>query len=64
MVDPDTDAERDLIAKDLSKAGVVISTDTVKSGEPYRLKNRVIGGFLVADGDLTICELKDRQTAA
>jgi hypothetical protein len=58
MIDPDTDAERDLIAKNLKEADMLASTKTIKAGEPYSLRNRVLGGYMVADGDLKICKLK------
>lgn len=58
MVHPDTNAERELIVRQLKKTGMVQKTRTIKAGEPYELVNRVVGGHLVADGDLTICELK------
>lgn len=57
MIHPDTDAERDLIADDLSRSGQVKHVTTVKAGKPYSLLNRVVGGYLVADGDMKICEL-------
>lgn len=58
MIHPDTNAERELIVQQLEAAGVLKEAQRVKAGKPYRLRNRVIGGYLVADGDLTICHLK------
>lgn len=57
MIHPDTNAERDLIVKDLKKTGLVKKVRTEKIGEPYRLTNRVLTGYLHADGKMTICEL-------
>lgn len=59
MIDPDTNAERDLIVADLEKTGYVVDTTTVKVGAPYKLRNRTLGGFLRADGKMKICILKD-----
>lgn len=59
MIDPDTNAERDLIVHDLEQSGIVVDTKTVKVGAPYRLRNRTLGGFLSADGKMKICILED-----
>lgn len=57
MIHPDTNAERNLIVKNLKKAGLVKKVRIEKIGEPYRLTNRVLTGYLHADGKMTICEL-------
>lgn len=57
MIHPDTNAERDLIVRHLKKTGLVKKVRTEKIGEPYRLTNRVLTGYLHADGKMTICEL-------
>lgn len=59
MVDPDTNAERDLIVEDLRNSHSVAKTITEKVGEAMRLKNRVLGGALHSDGKIRICILKD-----
>jgi hypothetical protein len=58
-VDPDTNAERDLIVKDLRQSHSVEKTLTERVGDEYKLKNRVLGGVLHADGKIRICILKD-----
>ena len=57
MVAPDTNAERDLIVKQLSETGLVKRRRSVKIGAPYQLRNRAINGYLKTDGKMTICEL-------
>lgn len=57
MIHPDTDAERELIATQLQDAGVVKSIRSVKTGEPYKLTNRVLTGYLRSDGKIKVCEL-------
>lgn len=59
MVDPDTNAERDLIINSLKKSRKVAKIRTVRVGAPYELRNRTIGGLLRADGRMRICILKD-----
>jgi hypothetical protein len=58
FVDPDTNKERNLIVGDLRSAGRVKKTQKVKTGEPYKLINRVLQGQLHADGKMTIVTLK------
>jgi hypothetical protein len=57
MIHPDTNAERNLIVTNLKKTRLVKKVRTEKIGEPYRLTNRVLTGYLHADGKMTICEL-------
>jgi len=57
-VAPDTNAERELIAHNLEKTGLVSTTRSVTIGRPFVLRNRVARSFLRTDGKLTICELK------
>lgn len=59
MIDPDTNAERDLIVESLRSSHNVAHTKTVKVGAPYEVRNRTIGGILRADGRMRICILKD-----
>jgi hypothetical protein len=58
MIHYDTNAERELITKGLKKAGLVKKVRNVSIGKPYRLTNRVISGYMHADGKMKICELK------
>ncbi len=53
----DTDAERELIAKQLIATGSVEKTRSVTIGKPIKINNRVFRSYLRADGKLTICEL-------
>ncbi len=58
MIEPDTDAERELIVKQLKKAGLVKRVRVERLDNPYKLINRVWRGHLKADGRIKICELK------
>jgi hypothetical protein len=58
MIDPDTDAERDVIVNSLRASHKLEHTSTVKVGAPYEVRNRTIGGFLKSDGKMRICILK------
>jgi hypothetical protein len=58
MIHPDTDAERELIVRQLKKAGLVAKTRTVTLVKPYRLENRVFTGYLMTDGKMKILTLK------
>jgi len=57
-VDPDTDVEREIIIKSLKASKSVVSVQNIKVGAPYELRNRTIGGFLRADGRMSIAVLK------
>lgn len=54
----DTNAERDFVVKQLKATGLVKRSHKVTIGEPYQLRNRVINGYMLADGKMTICELR------
>lgn len=56
-IHPNTDQERDLIVSELKSTGLIKKTTAIKVGTPYQLKNRVLNGYLRADGKMTICEL-------
>lgn len=58
MIDPDTNAERDLIVEDLRKSHSVAKTITERASDSYSLRNRVLGGVLHTDGKIRICILK------
>ncbi len=57
MIDPDTNAERNFIVRDLEKKCQISKFRLEKIGEPYKLTNRVLTGYLKADGFMAICEL-------
>ncbi|MFA5004442.1 MAG: LssY C-terminal domain-containing protein [Candidatus Saccharimonadales bacterium] len=57
MIDPDTNAERELIVADLEKSKRIVRKHDVIITRPYRLANRAWRGFLLSDGRMTICEL-------
>lgn len=59
MIDPDTNAERDLIVSDLRASHSVAKTITERVHPGLSLPNRVLGGVLHTDGKLRICILKD-----
>jgi hypothetical protein len=58
MIDPDTNAERDLIVSQLREAGLSGKTDIIKLGKPYKLVNRAFRGYLKTDGRMIIIRLK------
>lgn len=58
MIDPDTDKERDLIVQELKQIGLVSRTTKVKLGDPYRVVNRVLRGFLHTDGWMNVVHLR------
>jgi hypothetical protein len=58
MIAPDTNQERKLIVNQLTAAGLVKKTETIKLGQPYRLVNRVWRGSLHTDGKMNIVRLK------
>lgn len=57
MIHPDTNAERELIVNHLKRTGLIKRERSVKIGEPYSLTNRVLTGYLHADGKMRIIEL-------
>jgi hypothetical protein len=58
MIDPDTNAERELIVSDLRKAGQVKQVRREKVGKPFSVQNRTWRGYLQTDGKIAICELR------
>ena len=50
----DTDAERTFVVKQLKATKLIKRTRTVTVGAPYQLRNRVISGYMLADGKMTI----------
>lgn len=59
MIDPNTNAERDLIVSDLRGQQLLEHTFTETAHEGLDVRNRALGGFLHADGKIRICVLKD-----
>lgn len=57
MIHPDTNAERELIVSALKKAKLCKRIKRIEIARPYQLRNRVITGYLEADGILAVCEL-------
>lgn len=57
MIHYDTNAERELIVEGLASTGLVKKTRRVEIASPYQLRNRVLTGYMEADGNLTIVEL-------
>lgn len=60
MINPDTDKERSLIVERLRAQKLVRKVSTVKLGEPYRLINRVISGYLHTDGRMAVVHLSKK----
>lgn len=58
MIHPDTNAERELILKQLKAAKLVRRTETIVLSRPYRLVNRVWRGYLNSDGKMTVAHLR------
>jgi hypothetical protein len=56
MIDPDTDAERDLIVNGILKFSQH-PAQVIRLRDPYRLPNRAWRGYLRADGQLKICDI-------
>lgn len=63
MIDPDTDSERDLIVRQLKDKQLAKKVSVVKLGEPYRLINRVISGYLHTDGKMSVVTLRENRDA-
>lgn len=64
MIDPNTDAERELIVDQIISNKLGTLTHTLKLGEPYKLTNRVWRGYLQTDGLLKILELTSKTATA
>lgn len=58
MIDPDTNAERELIVHNLKKAKKLKSHRTVTVHHPFSLQNRAWRGYLHSDGRIAICRLR------
>lgn len=62
MVDPDTDSERELIVRDLTRAGRLSDSHLITVNQPFRLQNRALRGYLQSDGRLAIVRLGTTAT--
>jgi hypothetical protein len=58
MIHHDTNAEREFVVTQLKKTKQVKRTRTIEVGAPYRLTNRVITGYMSADGKVKVLELR------
>jgi hypothetical protein len=57
MIHPDTNQERQLIIDSLRARKLTRLTEMVELGQPYRLINRVMLGYLHADGKMAVISL-------
>jgi len=60
MIDPDTNAERELIVNGLESAGLVADAQDIRLGRAYKVSNRALGGHLRSDGKLRVIRLVDQ----
>lgn len=58
MIDPDTNKERELIVTKLDQHNLILQTDSIELGKPYKLINRVFRGSLHSDGKMTVVKLR------
>jgi hypothetical protein len=61
MIDPDTNAERGLIAQQLNDAKLAAKGQAIKLREPYKVVNRAWRGYLQADGMMQVLKLKPKS---
>ncbi len=54
---PDTNAERDLIIRDLEKTGLVDATETIQAGDPFTFHGQTLGNRFLCDGTIKIVDL-------
>lgn len=57
-IEADTALERDFLVDTLRKSRVLKDIVTIKAGEPLRTRHQGMGETIVADGYVTLCELK------
>ncbi len=62
-IDPDTNAARDHLIKDLEDVHVVRKLKFIMAGEPTQIKNRALGITMIADGDLLLVHLQTNKRA-
>ncbi len=59
-IHPDTNAERELLIRDLRATGLAMRPETIKANEPYEVRNRSLGTIMIADGDIKLVKLKSK----
>ncbi|MEK7599599.1 MAG: LssY C-terminal domain-containing protein [Patescibacteria group bacterium] len=64
MIHPDTNQERELIVSQLKSKGLAGKQHQVKLGNPYKLSNRALRGYLHTDGMMTVVHIKKRKKSA
>jgi hypothetical protein len=57
-IEDDTTKERDFLVSSLRKANVLRDTINIKAGEPLHTRHQGFGETIIADGYITLCELK------
>lgn len=56
--DPDTNAERDLIIRDLKDANQVYKTETIQAGEPFTFRGQTLGNKFLCDGTIKVVGIR------
>lgn len=54
----DTNAERNFVVETLKATGLVASTKKLRAGQPYTLRNRILGIRVMADGEIILVNLR------
>jgi len=57
-IESDTTLERDFVVRSLKQAGVLKDSIAIKAGEPLHTRHQGFGEQIIADGYVTLCELK------
>ena len=57
-IHPDADLERDFLLKTLKQAGLLQRVHDIRSGEPYVGRAQHIGGKIISDGRVKLCEVR------
>lgn len=57
-IEDDTTIERDFLVRTLKDAGVLKDKINIKAGEPLHTRHQGFGEEIIADGYVTLCELK------
>jgi len=55
---PEHTKERDLIITTLKEAGLVKRVNTIRDGEPFKMRSQNIGRTFIVDGNIKVVELK------
>jgi hypothetical protein len=56
--DPEHTKERDLIIATLKRVGLVKRINTIRDGEPFKMRSQNIGTTFIVDGNIKVVELK------